>query len=114
MTNYIMTLEELYEIILDRKQNPKKGSYVSSLFTEGIKKISQKVGEEASEVVIASLSETKERTIEETADLWFHTLVLLTALNIEPKEILEELEKRHKKATSVIARTRLGEDEAIS
>ena len=92
-----MTLEELYEIIIDRKKNPKQDSYVSSLFEEGLKKISQKVGEEASEVVIAALSETKKRVVEETADLWFHTLALLAKLEITPKEILEELEKRHKK-----------------
>ena len=91
-----MTTEELYQIILNRKQNPKEGSYVSSLFKLGMDRISQKVGEEAVEVVVASAQETKQRVIEETADLWFHTLVLLAQLNIEPKEIFEELEKRHK------------------
>lgn len=109
-----MTLEELYSIITDRKKNPRESSYVSSLLNEGLKKISQKVGEEAVEVVVASNSETKQRVIEETADLWFHTLILLAKLGIEPKEILEELEKRHEKATSVIVRTHMDEDEAIS
>lgn len=90
-----MTIEELYNIILDRKQNPKPESYVSSLFKQGLNKISQKVGEEAVEVVVAVGSESKQRVIEETADLWFHTLVLLVELGINPNEILEELEKRH-------------------
>jgi phosphoribosyl-ATP pyrophosphohydrolase len=89
-----MTLEELYKIIQERKTSKPDESYVASLFKDGTDRIVQKVGEEAIEVVIAAKSESKEQIISEIADLWFHTLVLLSNLEIKPSEILEELEKR--------------------
>lgn len=91
-----MTLEELYKIIEERKKNNPDESYVASLFRDGTDRIVQKVGEEATEVVIAAKNESKERVISEMADLWFHTLVLLSNLEIKPSEILQELEKRKK------------------
>lgn len=90
-----MTIEELYTIIQTRKKVLPANSYVSSLFKQGTNAISQKVGEEAVEVVIAATSENKKRVVEETADLWFHTLMLLANCNISVSEILQELEKRH-------------------
>lgn len=91
-----MDIKELYQIIKDRKVNPKKGSYVSDLFSQGLDRISQKVGEEATEAVIASKNDDKQRFIEEMADLWFHSLVLITEKNLTPEDIFKELEKRHK------------------
>lgn len=89
-----MTLEELYKVILDRKKNLPKDSYVASLFRKGRDCIIQKVGEEAMEVVIAAKNRTREKIIYEVADLWFHTLVLLADRRITIPEILAELEKR--------------------
>lgn len=92
-----MTLEELYKIIEDRKKNMPEGSYVVSLFRDGNDRIVQKVGEEATEVVIAAKNEGKERIISEVADLIFHILVLLSANNIKPQEVLRELKSRNSK-----------------
>lgn len=92
-----MTINELYKIIKDRKQKMPKGSYVASLFKAGQDKIIQKIGEEATEVVIAAKSQKKQRIISEVADLLFHVLVILVSLDIRPKEIYKELQKRSKK-----------------
>lgn len=92
-----MTLEELYTIIEKRKQKLPNNSYVANLFEKGLDHISQKVGEESIELIIASKNNNKRRIIEETADLWFHILVLLSYLEIKPEEVFKELEKRHKK-----------------
>lgn len=91
-----MNLDDLYKTILDRKTTKQEGSYVSSLFEEGLDRIVQKVGEESVEVVIAAKNNDKQSTVSEVADLWFHTLVMLAALNITPEEISNELEKRKK------------------
>lgn len=91
-----MTLDELYKVIEDRKNKKPEGSYVASLFEEGPDRITQKVGEEAVEVVIAANGSEKERLVSEMADLWFHCLVLLASRDIKPSEILEELDKRKK------------------
>lgn len=89
-----MTLEELYEIIQDRKEKMPENSYVASLFRNGKDRIIQKVGEEATEVIIAAKNETKKRIISEVADLLFHILIMLSDFNIKPKDILRELKKR--------------------
>lgn len=91
-----MNTEELYQVILLRKQTKSKGSYVASLFREGIDTIVQKVGEEAVETVVAAKGKSKQRVIEEVADVWFHILVLLAHWNITPKDIFTQLEKRHR------------------
>lgn len=90
-------LDELQATIIDRKRNPKEGSYTNRLFDEGISRISQKVGEEAVEVVVAALSQKREDQINELCDLFFHTLVLMTELDISLYDVFEGLEKRHKK-----------------
>ena len=87
-------LQQIFTIIEDRKLNPKKGSYTSQLFTAGIEQISKKVIEEAGESAIAATKEDKNSVIYEVADLFFHTLVLIAALNVSPTNIWEELEKR--------------------
>lgn len=91
-----MKFTKLYQIIEDRKNNPKEKSYVSSLFKSGSDRIIQKIGEEATEVVIAAKNKKKERIISEIADLFFHTLILLSAFNIKLEDIEIELEKRRK------------------
>lgn len=92
-----MSIQWLFDVIEDRKKNPSEKSYTSSLFTDGLPRIAQKVGEEGTEVVVAALSQDDERLIEEVADLTYHTLVLLSARGIHPNQILAELEKRHRK-----------------
>ena len=91
-----MDINKLYNIILDRKNNPKSGSYTNSLFDTGLPRIAQKVGEEGTEVVVAALSQENKRLIEEIADLTYHVLVLMAAKGVTPAEITGELEKRHK------------------
>ena len=91
-----MTLEELYKIIEDRKKNMPSGSYVASLFRNGKDRIIQKVGEEATEIIIAAKNESKSRQIEEFTDLFFHALILMVALNISPADIANELSRRNK------------------
>ena len=90
-----MSVQWLFEIIEDRRKNPIEKSYTSSLFAEGLSKIAQKVGEEGTEVVIATLAQDDQRLIEEVADLTYHTLVLLSARGLTPTQILAELKKRH-------------------
>jgi phosphoribosyl-ATP pyrophosphohydrolase len=91
-----MNIQSLFDIIEDRKKNPNEKSYTTSLFSDGLPKIAQKVGEEGTEVVVAALAQEDQRLIEEVADLTFHTLVLLSARGLTPAHILTELEKRHK------------------
>ena len=91
-----MSMEWLFEIIEDRKHNPTENSYTASLFSEGLPKIAQKVGEEGTEVIVAALAQNDQRLIEEVADLTYHILVLLSARGLTPVHILAELQKRHK------------------
>jgi phosphoribosyl-ATP pyrophosphohydrolase len=91
-----MDLNELYAIILDRKANPKPGSYTNSLFDTGLPRIAQKVGEEGTEVVVAALSQDNKRLVEEIADLTYHVLVLMAAKSVTLEDLTGELEKRHK------------------
>ncbi len=91
-----MSIQWLFDVIENRKNNPTEKSYTASLFAEGLPKISQKVGEEGTEVVVAALAQEDQRLIEEVADLTYHTLVLLSARGLTPADVLAELEKRHK------------------
>ena len=86
---------ELEKIIRDRKVNPKQRSYTSRLFREGVKKIAQKVGEEAAEVIVEAVDDNIARLREESADLLYHILVLLALKDIKLNEVLEPLELRH-------------------
>lgn len=90
-------LYELEKIISDRKNNPTDESYTASLFKKGINKIAQKVGEEATEVVIEAMDNNLDLLKEETSDLIYHLLVLLAEKNISLNEISELLRKRHLK-----------------
>ncbi len=89
-------LYELYNVINDRKANPKEGSYTTYLFTKGRDKILKKVGEEAAETIIASKNAAKAEILYEMADLWYHCLVLLAHHDITPTELLAELQSRRK------------------
>jgi phosphoribosyl-ATP pyrophosphohydrolase/phosphoribosyl-AMP cyclohydrolase len=90
------SLQQLYQVIQDRRQNPVPGSYTASLLDAGLPKIAQKVGEEAAEVLVAALAQEDQRLVEEVADLAYHLLVLLAARGITPASITAELARRHK------------------
>ncbi len=87
--------EALYQLIEGRKLAPQEGSYTTYLFRKGKEKILKKVGEECTEVIIASEKEDKEETIYEISDLAYHVLVLMVELGISVEDITRELEKRH-------------------
>ena len=95
------SLDALYQMILDRKANPKEGSYTNYLFDKGLEKILKKVGEESAEVIIASAREKREEVVYEVSDLCYHVLVLLAERGIDPAEILRELAGRHGKKSKV-------------
>lgn len=90
-------IDELREVIKDRKHNPSDKSYTASLFASGINKVAQKVGEEAVEIVIEAKDNNKDLFLGEAADLLFHYLVLLEAKGYELDEVMEVLIKRHQK-----------------
>jgi phosphoribosyl-ATP pyrophosphohydrolase/phosphoribosyl-AMP cyclohydrolase len=87
----------LEKIIQSRKNADPKSSYTAELFSKGINKIAQKVGEEAVEVVIEAKDNNKELFLNESADLLFHFAVLLAAKGFELRDVINVLEKRHKK-----------------
>ncbi|MCA9911149.1 MAG: phosphoribosyl-ATP diphosphatase [Anaerolineae bacterium] len=88
-------LRELERIIGERKVNPQPGSYTHRLFESGTNKIAQKVGEEAVEVVVAALGQARAEQIGELADLFYHTLVLMSQLGIGLEDVDNELQRRH-------------------
>ena len=88
-------IDELYQVLRDRKENPRAGSYTNQLLADE-EEIAKKIGEEAIEVILASASQGKERIIEETADLIYHTLVLLVANDINWEDVLAELNRRRR------------------
>ncbi len=90
-----MTIDELFTLIKKRQENEPEASYVVSLLKNRDRLI-QKVGEEATEVVIAAKNESKQRQVEEFTDLLFHSVILWTALGLTPKDIYDELDKRKK------------------
>ena len=87
---------KLYEIIVDRKENPQKNSYTSLLLKKGIDRIGKKIVEEAGEVIIAGKNEDEEEIIYETADLIYHLFILLVLYDISISDIENELRERHK------------------
>lgn len=87
-------INRLYELIEDRKNNPKEGSYTNYLFDKGLDKILKKVGEESAEVIIAAKNEVKDEIVYEISDLVYHTLVLMVNSNIKIDDIIEELKGR--------------------
>jgi phosphoribosyl-ATP pyrophosphohydrolase len=91
-------LEVLERVLESRKVGPPPGSYVAGLFRKGEAQICRKIGEEAAEVMTAALGgEGDARVVSEIADLWFHTMVLLTARGIPLRRVFQELGSRHAK-----------------
>jgi phosphoribosyl-AMP cyclohydrolase / phosphoribosyl-ATP pyrophosphohydrolase len=95
--NKVDILKSLTEVIEQRKRDLPENSYTTKLFKAGINKIAQKVGEEAVEVVIEAKDDNKELFLNESADLIYHLLVLVSAKGYKLEDILEVLEKRHSK-----------------
>ena len=90
-----MKLEELFQIILERKSNPTGGSYTARLLAAGQDAVLKKVGEEAMEIILAAKGQGDQRLVEELADLYYHTLVLLAAYNLDLSDVQAELARRH-------------------
>ena len=89
-------LDRIEQIVAARKAAPPAGSYVAGLLAKGEAAVCRKIGEEAVEVVTAALGgEGDRRVVEEVADLWFHTMVLLGERSIPLRDVLEELARRH-------------------
>lgn len=88
------TLARLAEVIASRRGQDPDESYVARLFSRGTDAILKKVGEEATEVVMAAKDGDRPKIVGEVADLWFHTLVALAAFDLKPAEVLAELERR--------------------
>lgn len=92
-----MVLEELYEIIAARKVSTNNSSYTKYLLDKGEDKILKKVGEECTEVIIASKSDNKNEIVNEISDLIYHLVVLMVNKNIDIKEVKDELNNRKNK-----------------
>lgn len=95
--DYSKVLYMLYDVILDRKENPKKGSYTNYLMEKGIDKILKKVGEECAETIIAAKNGQNSETIYEICDLMYHLSVLMEEQGITWDDIFAELAKRELK-----------------
>ena len=96
-------IEVLYNTIQERKENPHEGSYTTYLFEKGLDKILKKIGEESTEVIIASLKDKKEDVVLEVGDVLYHLMVLLVEKGISLKEIEDELYKRSLKTKNLKA-----------
>ena len=87
-------LLRLMAVLASRKDADPETSYVASLYHKGLDTILKKIGEESAETIIAAKSGDKQQIVYETADLWFHCLVMLAQQNIDARLVLEELERR--------------------
>lgn len=90
-------LRKQYETAVDRKNNPEEGSYTTYLFNKGLEKILKKVGEESTEVIIASLNGSKEGLVGEINDLIYHVLVLMVEKGITLEDVEAEMVRRSQK-----------------
>ncbi len=88
------TLNKLAAVLEARKGAEASSSYVAGLYAKGLDAILKKIGEEATETVLAAKTGDKAKIVHETADLWFHTLVMLAQQGLKPDDILLELERR--------------------
>ena len=89
------TMDGLYELLLGRKEKLPEGSYTTYLFRKGIDKILKKIGEESTEVIIASKADDKKETVYEIADLAYHVMVMMVEMGISVDDIRKELASRH-------------------
>jgi phosphoribosyl-ATP pyrophosphohydrolase len=87
-------LARLSEVLEQRKNADPDNSYVAGLYHKGLDSILKKIGEEATETVVAAKNADREQIIHETADLWFHTLVLLSHQGLSAADVLKELQRR--------------------
>ena len=87
-------LQQLAKVLEERKDADPDSSYVAKLYDKGLDAILKKIGEEATETVMAAKDGNKEQIIYETADLWFHTLVMLAQQGLSPDDVLDELARR--------------------
>ena len=87
-------LERLADLLEQRKGADPQSSYVAKLYAKGMDGILKKVGEEATETILAAKTGDREQIVYETADLWFHCLVMLAKANLKPQDILDELARR--------------------
>jgi len=87
-------LNKLAAVLEARKNAAPDTSYVAGLYAKGLDAILKKIGEEATETVLAAKTGDRAKIVHETADLWFHTLVLLAQQGLKPEDILSELERR--------------------
>ena len=98
MSNIMGIMEKLTSLLAERRHADPETSYVASLHDKGLNRILEKVGEEATETILAAKDAgqtgNRDELVRETADLWFHTLVMLDHLGASPAEVLEELERR--------------------
>jgi len=90
-----VTLDQLFALVQGRRANAPEGSYTARLFAAGEDEIVKKVGEEAIEVVLAVKGQGNQRVVEELADLYYHSLVLLAARGLSLADVEAELERRH-------------------
>ncbi len=88
------TLMQLAQVLEQRKEQSGEKSYVASLYEKGLNSILKKIGEEATEVVIAAKDGNAQQIVYETADLWFHCMVLLAQQGLHPNDVLDELQRR--------------------
>jgi phosphoribosyl-AMP cyclohydrolase / phosphoribosyl-ATP pyrophosphohydrolase len=88
------TVEALFAVIQERQRVRPEGSYVAKLLEQGVDRIAKKIGEEATEVVIAAKNGEPSEITWEVADLWFHSLILLAASGLSPADVWQELERR--------------------
>jgi phosphoribosyl-ATP pyrophosphohydrolase len=87
-------LQRLAEVLEQRKQADAESSYVAKLYHKGLDAILKKIGEEATETVMAAKDGDKQKIVYEVADLWFHCMVLLAQQNMKPDDVLNELDRR--------------------
>ena len=87
-------IDRVFDVVASRKGGDPAASYVASLYAKGVKKISEKVGEEAVETIIAANAEGRDEVIAESADLLFHLMVLWAELGLTPDDIRAELARR--------------------
>jgi phosphoribosyl-ATP pyrophosphohydrolase len=87
-------LQQLADVLEQRKQQSAEQSYVASLYTKGLDHILKKIGEEATETVIAAKNGDKDQIIYEMADLWFHCMVMLADQGLSPDHVIKELQRR--------------------
>lgn len=88
------TLERLYRVVLDRRNNPQEGSYTCYLFDKGLDKILKKVGEECAETIIAAKNDVPVDTVGEISDLIYHLMVMMAEKGIPLEDVLAELDRR--------------------